>query len=203
MKKVTTRLCRTRHALAIIALFLSCSLACSTVNAQPNIIQVTVAESVFELCPLSCSSANITAIDILNTDMWDEDADGDGDVIKAVVWSGATSSNGNVLPEGLYVEGTGGHKVYTALPSGCTNPDVVIGRYGGGPTFRVAVVYEDGGDIFLNVYDLTSWTGSGIALSLVGSARAVTNNHNDAHHPHIDMRPVNDWMNYSTGGDHD
>src|SRR5690606_31120327 len=134
MKKVTTRLCRTRHALAIIALFLSCSLACSTVNAQPNIIQVTFAESVFELCPLSCSTANITGIDILNTDMWDEDADGDGDVIKAVVWSGATSSNGNVYPEGLYVVGINDDEIYEPLPLGCTNPDVVIGRFD--DTFR-------------------------------------------------------------------
>jgi hypothetical protein len=199
MKKITTRLCRTSNAFALL-LFLSCPFF---INAQPSIRDATTAESVLELCASACTSTVITAVDVLNTDAVEVDP-GSGDFVQAIVWSGATSSNGNVLNEALCVINAAGSKAYVSLPSGATYPDVVIGVYdNSGIKYRAAVVYELGDDIFLEVYDITNPASGTCSLSIVGSAREITDAHNDAHYPHIDLRAENDYVSgWPVNGEH-
>lgn len=202
--KITIQRRHSRHAIIMAFLFaISSTQLLNRVSAQPSLVDATFSESVLELCSSSCSSTSITAVGSINTDVMETGTYGDGDLITAVAWTGATSSNSNVLGEALYVKGPNGDEVYTSLPSGIDYADVVISYYDNTPKYRVAVVYEDGGGIALEVYELTNWDNSSIALSLIGStSRAITSGQTDAHRPHIDLRAENDYVSgWGTGGD--
>lgn len=185
--------------------------------AQPTITEVGSASICLDreipLCPSSCSAASITDLVCLNADQFEGNTLGDGEMMTAIVWTGASSSNGNVYHEGLMVGGpdlyTAAHRAYASLPSGIDYADVAIGYYrdaghGNAQVYNAAVVYEDNGDIYLEVYTINNIYSTSPSLSLIGSARSITSSHGDAHTPHIDFRADNTYASgWGTNGDID
>src|SRR5690606_5471973 len=101
--KIKTLKRYSRKTILLAFLFLSCLVP--DTFAQPNITEVVVAETVLELCDGGCSDP-VTALDVLNTDVMETGTLGDGELIKAVVWSGAVCSDINIIEQGLCVVGT-------------------------------------------------------------------------------------------------
>ncbi|MBW7913880.1 MAG: T9SS type A sorting domain-containing protein [Taibaiella sp.] len=216
MKKIITRLCCTQK-LSTFLLFLLLT-GHYAVMAQPNIVDAQRQSSPTSGLPLgpsaNTSTYNVDGVDILNTDMLENTADNSTSTpfLTAIVWGNATGLDPNIIRNGLYVEydQNPANSAYASLPNSAKNPDVVLGYYdnGGNIVWKAAVVYEDGDNIYLEVYTINNVGSGTITLTANGNnpipitdQSAMSNPNGEAHWPHIDLFAENDYTTYQTSAE--